>query len=66
MSVLKRKKGFVALMLLGLTTFSVYAACGDSACGYEGGEYVCYVVDGSGDIVRCTAKSACSITCMER
>lgn len=53
-------------MLLGLTAFSVYAACGDSACGNEGGEYVCYVVDGSGDIVRCTAKSTCSITCMER
>jgi hypothetical protein len=49
---------------LSLTSAAVWAACGDSVCGYEGSSYVCYVETEGGLLRRCTDDRPCAVTCI--
>ncbi len=49
--------------LLSVMSFSVWAACGDSTCGWEDGGFVCEAETAGGGSVTCTEDNPCNIDC---
>jgi len=56
------KKALLGLLLTSSVAFGVYAACGDSKCGWEGGQFKCVAESPSGP-VECTESDPCTINC---
>ncbi|MEQ3512339.1 hypothetical protein ABMY35_03055 [Pseudoalteromonas sp. BZB3] len=56
------KATLVALVLSG-ASYGVYAACGDSECGWDGDEFACTVELNGGGSKRCSESAPCVIQC---
>ncbi|MBB1288192.1 hypothetical protein H5085_08360 [Pseudoalteromonas sp. SR43-6] len=44
-------------------SISVYAACGDSTCGWKGKDFACVVQTPGGGTRTCTSENPCDINC---
>lgn len=56
------------IVLLGVATLTlgigqVIAACGDSVCGVQDGDWKCVAEFPGGDLRDCTEASRCNINC---
>lgn len=60
---LTKKSALMAAVLVVVSSFGVWAECGDSVCGNYGGQFSCAVDDGAGNIRLCNQDSPCSIRC---
>ena len=60
---LTKKSAVMAAVLVMASSFGVWAACGDSVCGNDGGVFTCVVLDSNGDLITCTHNSPCNIRC---
>lgn len=62
MSFRKKMIGLACAVVVSTLSWSVWAACGDTACGYVGGTYTCYVETDRG-VRSCTAADPCDVSC---
>ncbi|MEQ3512341.1 hypothetical protein ABMY35_03065 [Pseudoalteromonas sp. BZB3] len=59
----KAIKATLVALVLSSASYGVYAACGDSTCGWVGGDFVCEAETKMGNLVECTESDPCNIDC---